>query len=221
MQSQHVAIALPRWIQRLVRAAFLALLLGVAGLVLALALGAADPRPVGRLVWLDQFSDGGASWQVLGAGAAPDFAPEALTLTSIAAMDTWLIVQDPAADEFSLAVAGAQTGGVPGAGYGLAYGVQDAGHFSVVLLSNEGLVTAWRQDGAARTVVRPPTPWPHVLRDDQANAVRIDVRAGAATVRINDEIYAVLPAPAGMAGPVVVATAPAQVVRFGWVKLWR
>ena len=217
--EQPSAEQVPLWLWRLAVAGFGLLLAGIIALALGLALGLADPRPVGRLAWFDEFEHSEAEWQRL-AGNAPHFQPAALTVTAAAGGDVLLLTHTKTSDAFTFEVAGAQIAGVPGAGYGLVFGVADASHYTAVLINNNGFLTAYRQAGSTRTVYWAPQEWPHILLGNQANRVRVDVRNELAEVRINDEFFLAIPAVPGDIGLRVEHTAAAQTVRYDWARLW-
>lgn len=208
--------AQPRWLWPLVRGGFIVLLVTIAGLALAVMLGLADPRPVGQLQWEDDFSDPVSRWAV-GVGGPVVEQPAALRMDR---PGLTLLVHNPDATEYTFAVAGYQPEGSPGAGYGLAFDVRSAGDYTVVLINNNGFVSAWRQAGAVREDLYPWQAWPHILRGEQANAIQVTVRAGQAEIRINDEFFLTLPS---MGGGVALAgwiDTPGQAVQFGWAKFW-
>lgn len=203
----------PLWLWRLARLALLALLAGIAALAWAVAGGAADPRPVGVLRWEDHFG-GAVAWRTFGQGAA--LAGGALTLQPpLGGLGG--AVTGPAVADYSFEAAGGQSEGPVGAAYGIVFDYQSPERYIAVLLNGNGYVQVVGADGREYLAWQ---EWPNILLEYEANRVRVDVQAGQALIRVNDEVLLRLPAAGGWVGVLARASAPGQTVRFGWAKYW-
>jgi hypothetical protein len=217
----HKQAAVPAWLWRAANWGLVLLAGGLAALALALFLGAADPPRAGPLRWQDDFKAGVARWALEAPpGARFDDEGGALVVewASAAAGETmaWALAAGPTGD-FTLEVAGASTSGA----YGLVFGWQDPAHYSAVLINGSGYAEAYTQAGAERQRWFEWQQWPHILAGAENNRLRVDVRGGSVTARVNDEVLAasMLPAASGRLGVVARAAGPAQVV-FSWVRVW-
>ena len=210
----------PRWLWRSVTWLFGALLVMVLGLGVALALGAADTPRAGPLLWMDDFKSGAARWHFSIAGGNLGPRQGALVADLAENQMAAALTARPNGD-FTLEMAGAQTGGALGTKYGLVLGWRDPTHYSAVLVNGNGYVEAYQRDGAQRRDWFQWQQWPHLLAGAASNRVRADVRGRQITVRINDEVL--LEATADTLGEIGVlardSVAPSQVV-VSWVKVW-
>ncbi len=214
----------PKWLARLSSGALAAALLAVAGGAAALALGAADPPQAGPLLWQDDFKAGLERWEIQaapgGQGGADGGAlifdlPEPIGAPPALA---WAVTPGPDSD-FTLEVAGAAEAGA--AAYGLVFGWQDAAHYQAVLVNGNGYAEAYSQHGTTRTTWFEFQQWPHILYGGDSNRVRVDVRGGMVTARINDEVLvtAALAEVGGQVGVLARIPAAGRVV-FSWVRVW-
>lgn len=194
----------------------------VAGLALALWLGAADPPRAGPLAWEDDFKHASGRWEWQAtAGAALAAREGALVADFSAAGQTALALAEAPAGDLTLEIAGAQTEGAGGAAeYGLVFGWGSPARYAAVLVNGNGYATAFQEAGAGPQAWFPFQQWPHILYGAESNRVRVDIRAGRATARINDEWLAEFDAPGGgRLGVLARSRGPARVV-FSWVRVW-
>ena len=221
----------PRWLHRLAFGGLAALMLALAGLATALALGAADPPRAGPLLWEQDFKAGAGGWTFrLPPGGA--LAPRGGALVASFAGDApdqWAVALAPEAlelgSDFTLEVAGAAT--TPGSptAYGLVFGWQSPTRYSALLINANGYAEAYRQDGARRETWFTWQQWPHILVGAENNRLRLDVRGQLATLRVNDEIVVEVAGVAaagqvGVAAATTPAPGPAGEVVFSWARLW-
>jgi hypothetical protein len=218
--------ASPPWLWRLASRGLVVCVLAVLALAGALALGVADSPRAGPLLWQDDFKHGTQRWTLspptggtLGAadgalvaafaGSAGAEAPSAFGLTAAPITD------------YTLEVAGSAVSGESVAAYGLVYDWQDDQHFSALFIDGNGYAEAYHQAGAYRQTLFEWQQWPHILYGTDANRVRVDVRAQAVTLRINDELLAAgaRAAARGQLGLAARSNGPARVV-FSWVRVW-
>jgi hypothetical protein len=211
----------PGWLWRTANLSLVLLFAGLAALALALQLGAADPPRAGPLQWQDDFKAGLARWEVqTPPGARFEANGDALVLRWFAAPASetvaWALTPGPP-DSFTLEVAGASAA----AAYGLIIGWQDSGHYAAVLVNGGGYAEAYTQQGTERQAWFEWQQWPHILAGAENNRLRVDVRGGSVTARVNDEILAstTLSGGAGRLGIIARGAPPATVV-FSWVRLW-
>jgi hypothetical protein len=193
----------------------------VAALVWGLSQGWADPPRAGPLLWHDDFGGGAARWE-LHAPAGGSLTPQASgLLAEFTAPDqsAYALTPGPAGD-FTFELTGAQVEGEIGAAYGLIFGWQDETHYGAALVNGNGYAEAYRQSGPKRQRWFEWQQWPNILLGAAGNRVRVDVRGGQATVRINDEVL--VAAEAGGAGKIGVLARGAGPgsVRFGWAQVW-
>ncbi|MBI5291863.1 MAG: hypothetical protein HY872_08315 [Chloroflexi bacterium] len=215
MSNESIA-DVPEWLWRTARRGFVAVVLAIAAVTLAVALGVADPKPHGTLQWEDHFADAVGRWQTFGS-ATP--APGGLTVSLGQTGEAGGAVAqgDPVAP-FTFEAAGFQSAGAAGAAYGIVFGYRSATDYSAVLLNNNGYVEVVTAGGKEWM---PFQQWPNILLGAEANRLRVDVAGGVGLIRINDEVLMRVPVGEGAVGVLARATAPGQVVRFGWAKLWR
>ena len=111
--------------------------------------------------------------------------------------------------------------GEPAAAYGLVFDWEDEAHYSAVLVNGNGYATAFRQEGGQKTEWFVWQQWPHILVPPESNRVRVDLRGGRLSVRINDErlVEVEYPSPGGRAGLLARSTGPGVVI-FSWARLW-
>jgi hypothetical protein len=146
-----------RWIAGLV--------LGTAvTLIILIAAGTFDPKPIGMLQW-----------------------ERPLALQTIAAGSqqiAWLEAATPA-DDYSLRLTTAYQSGETDILLGLVIGDED--DYWVTAVSPLGYASAWEQHSAFTIQHSPFQPWPHVRPDE--NEIWLDVVDGRATIRLNRELY--------------------------------
>jgi len=198
-------------------------LLGVAGLAGALSLGFADPPRAGPFKWQDDFKSETGRWEFR-APREGSLNPHVGALwVDFSALDTdelaLALTADPEND-FTLEVAGAQTGGEGTAEYGLVFAWQDATHYSAVLINGNGYAEAYRLEGEERRDWFKWQQWPNILVGTESNRVRVDIRGTRIIARINDEfLVEATTQPQGRIGLLARSAGPAQVV-FSWARLW-
>lgn len=216
MNNRHLSPTQPPpWLWNGIRLGFVGLVVVAVGLVVAVAYGVADPRPVGGLQWEDHFSPA-VAWQTVGQGAA--IKDGGLEITVEPNTVGGAVVTIPQSD-FSFEVAGGQTAGPVGAAYGLVFNYTDMQHYTAVLINGNSYAEVVGADGKQ---FLPWQEWPNILLNYEANRLRVDVQNGQATVRINDEVLTTLVAqPGGQVGVWAQGSDAGQVVRFGWAKYWK
>lgn len=221
----------PRWLARVVFGGLAAVVVGMAGLAGALSLGLADPPRAGPLAWEEDFKGGAGAWTLSmppggtlgpqGGALVAAFAGEGPGQMAAALAPAEL---SPGGD-FTLEVAGAAvTQGSPTA-YGLVFGWEATDQYSALLINANGYAEAYRQAGAQRETWFAWQQWPHILVGPENNRLRVDVRGEAITLRVNDEVVAVVTGAGrqGRVGVVAVTTAaagPGGEVVFSWARLW-
>jgi hypothetical protein len=199
---------IPIWAWRSVRWGFVILVIGLAGLIAAVALGVADPKPVGPLKWEDHFTPG--RWETFGearfvAGGLDVSGAEGGAVTA------------PESADFTFEAAAGQSGGEIGAAYGLVVGYQSLQNHIAVLINGNGYVQVISADGREW---RQWGQWPNILLGTEANRLRVDVVDGEGLIRINDEVLLQAPVREGRVGVIARPSMGGQTVRFGWAKLW-
>lgn len=213
----------PDWLGKTVVLGFLSLIALIVATALALALGAADPRPAGPLVWDTDLVAGAdeAEWVLHSSRAArAEFTPAGLLLAFEAEDETALALRSAPTGDFTFAARGAQVDGPPGAMYGIAFGVRSESNYVAVLVNNNGFVQAYRNSGATREVLYALQQWPHILLKDEPNEVQINLIDGRAMIRINEEVFLEIADAGGEIGLIATARAPGQMVRFTRARLW-
>ena len=186
---------------------FAALMLGIVGLTMAVALGVADPRTAGPLKWEDHFT--AARWETFG---TTRFDGGGLVIAS-----TGGAVTPVESADYTFEAAGGQAAGVIGAAYGIVFGYQNEHDFMMVLINGNGYVEVTGADGTQWMAWQ---QWPNILLGDEANRLRVDVSGGEGLIRINDEVLLRLPVGEGKVGVMARGLEAGQEVRFGWAKLW-
>lgn len=204
---------IPVRLWNMVRLGLVGLAAGIVALVIAVANGAADPRPVGSLKWEDHFA-GAVEWETFGRGATLD--DRALDITP-GRDEVGGAVTGPAAAEYSFEAAGGQAAGEVGAAYGIVFDYQDPGRYTAVLINGNGYVEVISAGGRQYLAWQ---QWPNILLAFEANRLRVDVQGGHGLIRINDEILLTVPVSGGRVGVAARGSAPGQRVRFGWAKYW-
>lgn len=213
--------SVPPWLWRASGWALAGLLLVIALLAAALALGAADPPRAGPLSWEDDFKRGLDRWTLhLPPGGRAE-APGALVVTlpaDGAGVEAFALAPGPAGD-FTIEVAAAASDAQSGAAYGLVFDWQDAQHYQAVLVNGNGYAEAYTQAGTARIEWFAWQQWPHLLAGAESNRVRVDVSGSEVIARVNDEVLAaatLVRAP----GRVGVAARGVGQVIVSWVRVW-
>ncbi|MEK7440775.1 MAG: hypothetical protein AABZ78_08275 [Chloroflexota bacterium] len=204
-----------KWLWGLAWWSFVILILVIAAMVMVVALGAGDPKPVGSLKWEDRF-DSRARWQTFGDEIF--FGSGGLVIGLKQKGDYGgAVTSVEASSQFTIEAAAAQANGELGAFYGILFNYRDAAHYSAVLINGNGYVEVFEKEGK---VWMPQQEWPNILLGNESNRVRVDVSNGEGLIRINDEVLMRLPITGGDVGIVARASAANQRVRFSWVKLW-
>jgi hypothetical protein len=221
MLSHH---PLPHWLRQILRWGFILSLIGVMALAYALSQGLADPPRAGRLQWQSDFRSDAARWEFR-APAGSTLVPTAGGLLATFSAPEQLalgLTADPGGD-FTLETGGTQIEGETGAAYGVVFGWQDETHYSAVLINSNGYAEAYRQAGAEKQVWFAWGQWPHILALPESNRVRIDVRGGRVTARVNDELLVenatTVEAIRGRVG-IVARSLGAGKISFSWMRLW-
>jgi hypothetical protein len=212
-ESNEVKTVPPNWLWIGIRLGFVALVVVGVGLVVAVATGVADPQPVGRLKWEDQFT-GTQRWESFGSGVA--FKDGALEI-GVGANAVGGAVTQVNDKDFSFEVAGGQVTGEVGAAYGIVFNYLDPQHYTAVLINGNSYVEVVGADGQQFLDWQ---EWPNILLNYEANRLRVDVQNGQALIRINDEVLTTIPATSGGVGVLARGSAVDQSVRFGWAKYW-
>jgi len=213
----------PDWLRRLLVGGFLASLLLVLVVAAVLALGAADPHPVGSLAWKSNFIPTEQdNWQlVLGEPGNAVFDEGGLTF-DLSASDSPVFAWRPATDgTYTLTATGAQLAGPSGALYGIVFGYIAVDDYAAVLINNNGFVLAYRQNREEQIFWLPLQQWPHVLLEDEKNELRVDVEHEATTILINSEVLLTVPnATSGGVGVLAIPQDSGQVVQFSSAQFW-
>lgn len=210
-------------LSRAIKIGFWAILLGIAGLALALRAGLADPKPLGKQLQVDEFTDlSGWTW-IADSGVTYEQVPGGLRINFPDSGKVALALGAAPSLPFTLEVAGAQSSGPAGLAYGLVFGYESAADYTVVWLNNNGYAEALSLTDGSASEWFPWQQWPHILSGQEANRVRVDVEAGGiVTARINDEMlvrWVAFAVPDGRAGLAVRSQAPGTAI-FSWLKVW-
>ena len=206
-QTPNSKNQIPNWLWRIARRGFAALIIGIVGLAVAVALGVADPKTAGPLKWEDHFTT--ARWETFGEAR---FDEGGLVIAS-----TGGAVAPVETADFTFEAAGGQSAGVIGAAYGIVFGYQNEQDYVAVLINGNGYVEVTGADGTEWMAWQ---QWPNILLGNEANRLRVDVSGGEGLIRINDEVLLRLPVGEGKVGVMARGLEAGQEVRFGWAKLW-
>ena len=213
----------PGWLWQTATLGFVIALVGVTGLAGALSLGLADPPRAGPFRWQDDFKSETGRWEFsapVGGNVNPSGGALLVEFSASNSDQLALALTAGPEDDFTLEVAGAQTGGESGAEYGLVFAWQDATHYSAVLVNGNGYAEAYRLEGTQRSDWFKWQQWPNILVGTASNRVRVDVSGTRIVARINDEFLVEATTQAqGRIGLFARSARPAQVV-FSWVRLW-
>jgi hypothetical protein len=190
-------------------------LFGLSGLVMALALGGADPPRAGALLW-DEVS--ALQWSATPGVTVETRAGQVwLTFTQAEQQAVGL---GPTVNtrDFTWEVEAAQVAGADAAQVGAVWGWQSDKH-QAILINRNGYATVYQQNGARRKARFEWQAWPHIVFD--INRVRLDARGAATTVRVNDEVVTQFEArAAGAVGALIISAGPGQVT-VRRARLWQ
>lgn len=192
----------------------MALAAAAAGLAAAVALGVADPKPVGRLKWEERWTADGGRWVVFGEGVK--IGDQGLEIDAGRGEVGGAVTRREEA-EFTFEVAGGQSEGEIGAAYGIVFGYQSPESYIAVLINGNGYVEVVSADGREWMAWQ---QWPNILLAYDANRLRVDVQGSEGLIRVNDEVLMRAPAGEGGVGVIARGSADGQRVRFGWAKYW-
>jgi hypothetical protein len=212
----------PRWLWYFANGMLALVVAGIAGLALALSRGLADPPRAGPLWLFDDFKGDVSQWTFIADGGATLQAREGALIAEFTAAPEQSVVAlaDGPGGDFSLEIAGTPMANSNDMAYGLIFNWQDAAHYGAALVNGNGYVEAYRQNGDKRVEWFKWQQWPHAFGGD--NRVRVDVRAGRVTVRVNDEwlTEAAWMETGGKIGVVARGVGGPGGVVFSWVKVW-
>ena len=214
------------WLWKLVVWSVISLPILVLGLAFSLSLGVADQGPLGPLVWDTGFDPARDHDVHLWSPAFSNTVavkPGEEGLTFIFGRPDMIgaFTRTGAGVPLTSEIDGAQVGGPPGAMFGLVFDYLSERDYSAVMVNNNGYVMAYRQSGTQREEWVPLQQWPHVLRGQHTNRLRVDIHDGFADIRVNDEVLKSVPSNGqGALGVIASSRAPGQVVRFGRSKCW-
>jgi hypothetical protein len=213
----------PGWLWRIATWSFVMVVIGVAGLAGALALGWADPPRAGLFRWQDDFKSETGRWEFIapeGGSLNPHVGALLVEFSSEDTDQLALALTARPEDDFTLEVAGAQTGGASGVEYGLVFAWQDTTHYSAILINGNGYAEAYQLEGGERRDWFKWQQWPNILVGTANNRVRVDVRGTRIVARINDELLVESTTHVkGKMGLLAKSAGPAQVV-FSWARVW-
>ena len=197
-------------------------LIGGVGLAGALSLGLADPRYIGSFKWQDNFKSETGRWEFIapeGVSQNPNVGALLVEFSSGDRDQLALALTARPDTDFTLEVAGAQSGGESEAEYGLVFAWQDSRHYSAVLINRNGYAEAYRLEGGERRDWFTWQQWPNILLGTDNNRVRVDVRGSHIVALVNDELLAETTTQAdGKIGVLAKSAGPAQVV-FSWARV--
>jgi hypothetical protein len=213
IQDNDVEISEQLW--NWARFGLLALVVIIAGLAIAIALGVADPKPVGSLQWEENWQTGSEDWLAFG-NKDVTMGLGRLEI-AVNAGETGGSFTSNEANEFSFEAAGWQQAGEAGANYGIVFGYNSEDDYTSVTINNNSYVEVVSANGKTWM---PLQQWPNILLGSEANRIRVDVQGGQGLIRINDEVLMSVPVNGGDIGVIVRGTAERQIVRFGWTKYW-
>ena len=220
-QSMDSTQPVPVWLWRLVTWGFGAAVVAVIGVAWGLSRGWADPPRAGPRLWFEDFKGDVTRWEFAATGRAALSPGAGALLAEFTAPGQRAVGLTPGpAGDFTLEIAGTQTAGEVGAAYGLVFAWRDEAHYNAVLINGNGYAEAYRQAGAERTDWFTWQPWPHILLGMGSNRVRVDVRGGRVTARVNDEVLVEAAADVGgRIGVLARSTGSGRVV-FSWAQVW-
>jgi len=205
---------IPIWAWNAARLGFIALIVAIILLIIAVANGVADPRPIGGLQWEEKWLTAERNWQAFGSGV--DMGGGRLEIEPGSGAIAGAVTSSESAD-FSFEAAGGQTSGEVGAAYGIVFDYQSQESYTAVLINGNSYVEVTSSDGQEWMAWQ---QWPNILLEYEANRIRIDVENGQGVIRINDEVLLTVPINGGSIGVIARGSAAGQHVRFGWAKYW-
>lgn len=214
--------SVPRWLWQLANGALMVVVLGIVVLAWTLARGFADPPRASTLWLFDDFKGEASRWTFItmdDASLQPRDGALIAQLTAASEQMVLGLTDGPGAD-FSLEIAGTPIANANDIAYGLVFNWQDETHYSAVLVNGNGYAEAYHQNGAKRIEWFTWQQWPHAFAG--GNRVRVDVRAGQVTARVNDEwlMDANIPDTPGKIGVVARGAGTPGGIVFSWVKVW-
>jgi hypothetical protein len=183
------------------KAVIYSLCMGTIVVILMVASGWFDPKPLGRLQWAKQ----------------PAVSPQTFSNPAI----VWLARPLPP-PPYTIRLTAALQSGYPDSAYGLALGsendylltaVTPTGHLLPPTIHNSQLTIHHSQ------LLR---PWPHINQLEQSNEIWLDVTAESVTVRFNRELYGTesLTVPPGRIGLWGMSWGETAVVDFQQIELF-
>lgn len=190
------------------------LCLVLAGLVAAISLGVADPRPAGSFRWEERWEGESSGWQPFGDGVAIG---DGQLEIDVDRDQIGGAVTRAEGKAYTFEAAGGQLRGEVGAAYGIVFGYEAPASFVAVLINGNGYAEVASADGRVWMAWQ---QWPNILLGYEANRVRVDVEQGEGLIRVNDEILMKVPVGEGGVGLIARGSADGQRVRFGWAKFW-
>ncbi|MEK7310819.1 MAG: hypothetical protein AAB382_02500 [Chloroflexota bacterium] len=204
----------PLWLWRAVRLGLAVLVVVVAGFVIVVASGVADPRPVGSLKWEEKWIVDSGQWVVF--GEKVEIGEGKLEIVLERGEIGGAVTRSEGA-EYTFEVAGGQADGEIGAAYGIVFGYESPESYIAAMINGNGYVEVVSADGREWMAWQ---QWPNILLGTEANRLRVDVQGGQGLIRINDEVLMRVPVGDGAIGVIARASADSQRVRFGWAKYW-
>jgi len=220
METKEIKISnsndqIPKWLWRSAIWGFVVLIIAIITLVISVALGAGDPKPIGSLKWEDRL-DSRARWRTFGDELFFESGGLVINLKQKGDYGGAVTTVE-AASQFTIETAASQANGEIGAFYGILFNYREADHYTAVMINGNGYVEVFEKN---RKAWMPQQEWPNILLGSESNRVRVDVSNGEGVLRINDEVLMRVPITGGEVGIVARASAANQRVRFSWVKLW-
>lgn len=196
------------------RLGFVILIVAVSLLIIAVANGVADPKPVGSLKWEEKWLTTEHDWQAFGPGVSIGDGRLEIEIDSSEIAGA---ITPNNSNSFSFEVAGGQTVGEVGAAYGIIFDYQSEQSYTAILINGNGYVEVTSATGTEWLAWQ---QWPNILLAYEANRVRIDAENGQGLIRINDEVLITVPVNGGALGLIARGSLDGQRVRFGWAKYW-
>ncbi len=206
------------------RIALLVTLSGAAGLGALLSAGVADPPHAGSLIVQDDLNTL-HGWSVWPNRAQLEVSGDGLIVSAPA---TGMRAQAISPYTFrvpaTLEVVGRQAGGPADANYGIWWGSCPDGACTVAAVNGNGYFAIYRIRGQAVEMIYPWARFPWVRPHGEPNRLRVDLEAAQATIRINQEVVAVVAgAETGLLHMGVLAEtqqrAPSQ-VEYTMLSIW-